>query len=90
MHERVLGGWFRSTRAAGIVESKVDVLAAALHRGDEAVWLGLHREFAAAETPTRSHGRSLDRFLVGSAGLGDAVADPGECFDDRWFAELAA
>ena len=35
-------------------------------------------------------GGSTDRFLVGSAALGDAVADPGECFDDRWFAELAA
>lgn len=51
-------------------DSKVDVLSAALTRGNEALWLGLHRALSGATDPADG----LDRLVADYAGF--AAADP--------------
>lgn len=51
--------------------TKADVLVAALRRGDEALWLGLHHALAGAEDPAAA----LNRLIADYARF--AMADPG-------------
>ncbi len=52
-------------------DSKIDVLAAALHRGNEALWVGLHRALAAAE----SSADALDRLVADYTAFAAADSD---------------
>jgi len=52
-------------------DSKIDVLAAALNRGNEALWLGLHRALAAAQNPANA----LDRLTADYAAFAVAESD---------------
>ncbi|MEC3975759.1 TetR/AcrR family transcriptional regulator [Amycolatopsis sp. H20-H5] len=52
-------------------DSKIDVLTAALHRGTEALWAGLHRALAAAENPADA----LDRLVADYAAFAAADKD---------------
>jgi AcrR family transcriptional regulator len=54
--------------------SKADVLAAALSRGNEALWLGLHRCLARSDTPAQALPRLVAHYTEFTAEDPDAVA----------------
>jgi AcrR family transcriptional regulator len=53
--------------------SKADVLAAALSRGNEALWLGLHRSLARSDTPAEALQRLVAHYTEFTAEDPDAV-----------------